>query len=272
MISNLEKYKNDLDHLLGFGKLLLVSMQKDCLPEQFENAYKKVSKTKYKATIKKIPNFSDKYQEWYSESLVLIKQLLPDRIDDFKKLYEKPKIKRKDVTCENYTIEDHLSGLTVSRQDVWGNEEIVGPASAIPLFRQQLNILNSVKKRFTSTLFDIRQLVQADLFDSELEAAKELNKKGFLRGAGAIAGVVLEKHLSQVCVNHNLKIIKKNPSISDYNDKLKNAGTYETPTWRKIQHLGDLRNLCDHKRKRDPKHEDVEELIEGVEKITKILF
>jgi hypothetical protein len=135
-----------------------------------------------------------------------------------------------------------------------------------------VKILKSAKRRFESTLFDIKQLVQADLFDSELEAANELKKKGFLRGAGAIAGVVLEMHLAQVCDNHNVKITKKTPSISDYNDKLKENGTYDTPTWRKIQHLGDLRNLCDHKKKKEPKPEDIDELIEGVEKITKTLF
>ncbi len=49
----------------------------------------------------------------------------------------------------------------------------------------------------------------ADLFDSELESAKELSKKGFLRAGGALAGVVLEKHLAQVMTNHGLKS-KKN--------------------------------------------------------------
>ncbi|MCK5600839.1 hypothetical protein KAR91_03160, partial [Candidatus Pacearchaeota archaeon] len=85
-------------------------------------------------------------------------------------------------------------------------------------------------------------------------------------------GVVLEKHLSQVCDNHSVKIAKKNLSISDYNDKLKKAEIYETPTWRKIQHLGDLRNLCDHKKKKEPKIENVDELIEGVESIIKTIF
>ena len=187
MISNLEKYKKDLDQLIADGELLFNSMQKECLPEQFEEAWKKVFKTKYKDFVKKLPSFSGKYQDWYSESLVLIKQLLPDRVSDFTKLYEKPKTKRKDITHENYTIEDHLQGLTVTRG--WEKKKVVGPEAAIPRFEQQLNILKSVKKRFTSTLFDIKQLVQADLFDSELEAAKELNKKGFLRGAGAIACV-----------------------------------------------------------------------------------
>jgi len=115
-------------------------------------------------------------------------------------------------------------------------------------------------------------LVQADLFDSELEAAKELNKKGFVRGAGAIAGVVLEKHLAQVCENHNVKVSKKNPGINDYNQLLKDNEVIEVKDWRFIQHLADLRNLCDHDKKKEPKKEDIDELIDGVEKVSKTIF
>ena len=133
--------------------------------------------------------------------------------------------------------------------------------------RQLIRLLESGGCKF---LFDSRS--KRDFLSFAFTEMMNTDKKGFLRGAGAIAGVVLEKHLLQVCDNHGVKITKKNPSISDYNDKLKEAGTYETPSWRKIQHLGDLRNLCDHKKETDPKTEDVDELIEGVEKITKTLF
>src|SRR5690606_2284536 len=133
-------------------------------------------------------------------------------------------------------------------------------------------ILKSAQARFESTLLDIRQLVQADLFDSELDAATELVKKGFLRAAGAVAGVVLEKHLAQVAQNHNIKTRKKHPSISDFNDLLKNGAVLDVPTWRQIQRLGDIRNLCDHNKERDPTKEEVEELIAGVERVSKTLF
>ena len=46
-------------------------------------------------------------------------------------------------------------------------------------------------------------------------------------------------------------IRKKNPAISDLNDHLKNCGIIDVPIWRKIQFLGDLRNLCDHNKHRE---------------------
>ncbi len=270
-MKNTEKYKDDLKFLIDKGNKLNVSIKHECYPEKIEEQIKEKFKDekKIREYINKILLFSREYQSWYSESLVLIKQLMPDRLSDFIRLYEKPK-SRKAVDYGNYVMEDYLQNLTV-RSGGFG-EKKVGPEAAIKQFEQQLNILKSIERRFESSLFDIRQLVQADLFDSEIDAARELNKNKFSRGAGAIAGVVIEKHLAQVISNHNLRIAKKNPSISDFNDKLKASNVYDTPTWRKIQHLGDIRNLCDHNKEREPKSEEVEELISGVEGIIKTIY
>lgn len=46
----------------------------------------------------------------------------------------------------------------------------------------------------------------------------------------------------------------------------------DVPAWRNIQRLGDLRNLCDHNKHRDPSDEEVAELLDGVERLTKTLF
>ena len=116
------------------------------------------------------------------------------------------------------------------------------------------------------------EVLQADVFDSELESARELLKKGYIRAAGAIAGVVLEKHLGHVCGKHNLKTRKKHPTINDFNQMLKDNSVIDTAVWRKIQYLGDIRNLCDHNKDRDPKGEEVTSLLDGVEQIIKTLF
>jgi hypothetical protein len=273
MISNIRKYKKDLEQLIADGSQLLDAIQYECFPKEFETEALKAlgvkSKGEIQELIKNLPSFKEKYQSWYSESLAVVKFLLPDRVTDFTKLYEKPK-GRKDITYGNYVIEDYLQGLRVTRGAL--EIEIVSPKAAIPQFQQQLNILKSAQKRFDSSLFDIKQLLQADLFDSELEAAKELNKKGFTRGAGTMAGVVLESHLTQVCENHKIKITKKDPTVNDLNNLLKSEDIIEVSTWRFIQHLGDLRNKCDHKKKTAPTQQEIEELIEGVSKIAKSIF
>lgn len=137
---------------------------------------------------------------------------------------------------------------------------------------QQASIVEGLANRFESTLFDIRTLVHADLLDDELESAEELNRKGFHRGAGAIAGVVLESHLASVCDRHSIRTKKSAPTISDFNDALKASSLLDVPQWRFIQHLGDLRNKCDHKKQTDPTKADVLELIAGVRKITKTVL
>ncbi len=271
MKSNLEKYKAQLKTLEDKGRLLIDAMQLECHPEEFEKEFKKILKDKYKDYLKKIPTFSTDYQNWYSEAHAVIKQLIPDRLVDFVRFYEKPKTRKdKDISCGNYVIEDYLLGLIA--RDVFSNEVKVGPYAAIPQFKQQLAILKSANQRFDSSLFDIMQLVQADLLDSELESARLLQKNKFFRAAGAIAGVVIEKHLAQICANHNITVSKKNPTIADFNDLLKSSTVTEIAMWRFIQHLADLRNLCDHNKEKEPSNENIDDLISGTEKITKTIF
>jgi hypothetical protein len=82
----------------------------------------------------------------------------------------------------------------------------------------------------------------------------------------------LEKHLGQVTANHSLLIKKKHPTIADFNELLKTHGVIDTPQWRAIQRLCDLRNLCDHNKHREPTEEDIIDLVNGTEKIMKTLF
>ncbi|MGA9487783.1 MAG: hypothetical protein WBV25_12025, partial [Methylocella sp.] len=217
----------------------------------------------------KLPTFNVSYEAWYSECLALLRQLLPDRLQDFKEHFEAPK-NRKAITYATYRIQDALKGLSVTRSPF--DEVIVDNKAALPHFKQQAAILGAAEKRFESSLFEIRQLVQADLFDSEISAARELLKNKFLRAAGAVAGVVLEKHLRQVCDDHGLKILKKNPALCDLNELLKANSVIDVRQWRFVSLLADIRNVCDHNKQKEPTEQQVTDLIDGTDKVLKTVF
>jgi len=229
-------------------------------------------KKEQKAKAKELyTTFEGNYQRWFTEASAVIRQLIPDRLQEFQDLY-KGDGKRKALNLTNYTIQDWLNGVRAGTNS-FTHEKMFNDFGAVTMrFSTQLEILKGCNRRFESSLFDIRQLVQADLLDSELDSARELAKHRFLRAAGAVADVVIEKHLSQVSLNHALQITKKHPTINDLNELLKNNEVVDTPVWRQIQRLGDIRNICDHNRDREPTSDEVHELIDGAEKLTKTIF
>ena len=260
MTSKFEALKKEVSDLCAQGNLLCFALMKDA------NA---LSAGDLKIILERrgeLPDFNSGYNIWYSEALRVVKQILPDRLADFTLQYRDEK--RKQIDHLTYGISDALLGLTTRR----GGQIVAEAKAAVPKMANQVSILKAAEKRFSSSLFDIRDVVQADLFDSELDAARSLAKSGFLRACGAVGGVVLEKHLGHVCATRGLKSKKGHPTISDFNDMLKAADLIDVVKWRFIQHLGDIRNLCDHGKDREPTKEEVLELIDGVDKVIKTVF
>jgi len=203
---NVSRFKNDIDRLSRDGDLLLHSMKMRVMGKQkFKDAIIKINgEEKAEKILNKIPEFNRFYETWYSEYVALLRQLLPDRVKNFVELYEKPK-NRKSIEFGNYVLQDFLQGLTVK----FGDITKVDISAALPQMEQQVAIVSAAKVRFESSLFEIRQIIQADLFDNELLAARELHKNKFFRAAGAMTGVLLEKHLKEVCASHSISIAKK---------------------------------------------------------------
>ena len=269
MTATATKIRQEIQELAKQGELLFMAMQYSAMKSEFIKALKASLGDKSQDYIDKLPDFSAGYQEWYSKSQSLVRTLLPLRYNDFVLFYEKPKTPRKILAYDNYVISDFLQGL--QRRD-YNGDEIVGPSAAIPQFRQQLNILKSTESKLDSSLYDIKNLVLGDVLDTELDAASALLSHKFPRAAGAMAGVVLERHLLQVAENHSVPIKKKNPAIGEISAALKEADIVDIATWRFISHLADVRNSCDHARSTEPTQEQVTDLISGVGKITKTLM
>lgn len=270
MSDKTKKFSEELDELIKEGEMLALAIQHECLHDQFKKTYLAAfNEEKYRSLLKEIPNFSSAYQNWYSRAQAVIRQVMPNRLDDFKSYFDVPK-GRKEITFQNYMIRDYLQGLKVTRG--WEKEIVVDGSAAIPEFLQQLNMLKAAKSALRSTLMDLKAVLQADLFDTEVETAGALAKAGYLRAAGAICGVVIEKHLHHICGVHGIAVRKKNPGISDLNQLLRDANVTTVPQWRFIQHLADIRNICDHAKGREPAKEEIDDLVSGTEKVIKTVF
>ncbi len=208
------------------------------------------------------------YQRWYTKALKVIEVLAPDRLEEFVNYY-RIDTKRKVINAGNYVIQDYVMGLEVRNK--FGEPEFNGNQVCSVKIYNQMQILQSLETRIDYVLANVQGVLLSELQDKELETAEELLKIN-ARGAGSLAGVILENHLQRVMQNHHITISKKNPTISEMNNLLRSNEIYDLTTWKKVEYLGSIRNLCSHKKEREPKKEEVEDLISGANKIIKEVF
>lgn len=113
-------------------------------------------------------------------------------------------------------------------------------------------------------LITFKQIVQAEVFDSELEQAKSLLENGYKNAAAVIAGVVLETAIKELCLNNNIDLEKKR--LTRLNDDLAKAGVYNTLEQKRITALADIRNNAAHGKYDEFTIEDVERMISDIER------
>ena len=213
-------------------------------------------KEKYKGK-----SFEHEYNNWYSQSLIIVKHFLPYRFEEFELMY-KPAKNRKDLTLMNYTIYDAICGLNVKSRNIY-------PQTAYSKLITQFSILESIKTIANNKLDEINTMLEFDIFEKELDAARHLLKNKYFRSAGAICGVIIEKHLTNIFKNNNITITKKNPGLNDLNSLLYEYQLIDSTKFKFITFLADIRNKCDHNKDIEPTKEEIQDLIDGTEKVIK---
>jgi len=111
-------------------------------------------------------------------------------------------------------------------------------------------------------LQSIRKLIEAEVFDNQIEQAKELLKTGYNTAAAVIAGVVLETALRSLCdreaINHG--------KLDQMNNELAKKGVYSKLKQKQITAIADIRNSAAHGNSQNFVKEDVEKMIEEIER------
>ena len=70
MISNLERYKNDLSALIATGDALLNGIKRYAYRSEFDKEVEKQLGEGAEEFLKAVPDFKSEYQAWYSEALM----------------------------------------------------------------------------------------------------------------------------------------------------------------------------------------------------------
>jgi len=113
-------------------------------------------------------------------------------------------------------------------------------------------------------LVSFKQIVQAEVFDSELEQAKSLLDSNYKNAAAVIAGAVLETAIKELCNNNQIDIEKK--KLTRLNDDLAKAGVYNVLQQKQITALADIRNNAAHGKYENFSSEDVQRMIQDIER------
>jgi len=113
-------------------------------------------------------------------------------------------------------------------------------------------------------LISFKQLVQAEVFDSELEQAQALLDNNYKNAAAVIAGTVLETAIKELCMQYKIDIEKK--KLSRLNDELAREGVYNVLQQKKITALADIRNNAAHGNYENFNSDDVKGMIQDIER------
>jgi len=115
-------------------------------------------------------------------------------------------------------------------------------------------------------LTSIKNLIQADVFDSELEQAIELLSRGYKLAAAVIAGTVLETSLRDLCSREKIPTGK----LDKMNSDLAKTGIYNKLQQKRITALADIRNSAAHGKPEEFTEADVENMIRDIEQFLSV--
>lgn len=197
-----------------------------------------ISNNSFVNTNIRFPNFEDfppNYQALYSEWIIKAQNILL-------------------LACGDNSI--HFTAF---------KRQLSGSSDTPKRLRQLIPILNAayddLKNGF---LITFKQIVQAEVFDSELEQAKSLLESGYKNAAAVIAGVVLETAIKELCLNNGIGIERKR--LTQLSDDLAKAGVYNKLQQKQITALADIRNNAAHGDYDEFTKEDVERMIIDIER------
>jgi hypothetical protein len=116
-------------------------------------------------------------------------------------------------------------------------------------------------------VFDMRELVEAEVFSDFIEMAAKLLESGYYHAAAVLVGGVLEEHLRAMCARRAIPLETaqgKSKALGVMNDDLAKAAAYNAVKRRQITVWIGIRNKAAHGEWDDVAGDDVAGFLDGV--------
>jgi Domain of unknown function (DUF4145) len=105
-----------------------------------------------------------------------------------------------------------------------------------------------------------RSLIQAEVFDSELEQAQALLDAGYKTASAVVAGTVLETSLRELCDRQSISHGK----LDKMNSDLAKEGIFNKLQQKRITAIADIRNSAAHGKPDEFSNDDVRDMIRDI--------
>lgn len=142
------------------------------------------------------------------------------------------------------------------------NEKIKPYSGSFTTYKNLKAVFRATKEDYEGGyLSSYKSIIQAEVFDTELEQANELLNSGYYVAAAVICGVVLEVTLRELCDQRSIAHGKMDKMNAD----LAKAGAYNKIVQKQITALSGLRNSAAHGNQDEFSKEDVKQMLPAVE-------
>jgi hypothetical protein len=135
-----------------------------------------------------------------------------------------------------------------------------------PVYHGQ-GILRAAKDDYENGhLFELRRLVEAEVFDDFFEQSQHLFDSGYYQAAAVVAGCVLEDGLRKLCSARKIAVPTKQ-KLDSMNADLARAGVFSALVQKRITALADLRNKAAHGKWAEFTRDDVKEMLQAIRRL-----
>ncbi len=242
-IKEIEKGHNDIKELLM--SKCWKTVRKESINESYSD-FPIIDLETHSIEKKLIPsNFFLKYRKWYSIGKVILENngdndSLEEFIDNYKSI----------------TSTSRSQYLTPSMQ-----------LGILDIMNHQLVLLQSLPDYLDGQMYNLELNIASTIMGDELREAKVLLDKKFFRAAGALSGVILERHI-KYRLNKFIPRIKyyEKATLGQLIKKAEENKIFDTSMILKLKYLNSIRIKCDHDKENEPKENEIKDLIEHTDR------